>query len=38
MYGGTGVHYVSGWETHWVPVTHWCVVEIVTHYGMQAGE
>ena len=38
MYGGTGVHYVSGWETHWVPLTHGDVVEIVTHCGMQAGE
>ena len=33
MYGGTGVRYVSGWETHWVPLTHGDVVEIVTHCG-----
>jgi len=31
MYGGTGVRYFSGWETHWVPLTHGDVVEAVTH-------
>ena len=38
MYSGTGVYYVSGWETHWVPLTHGDVVEIVTNSGVQAGE
>ena len=31
MYGGTGVRYVRGWETHWVPLTHGDVAEVVTH-------
>ena len=35
MYGGTGVCYVSGWETNWVPLTHGDVVEIVTNGSMQ---
>ena len=38
MYGSMGVHYVSGWETHWAPLTHGDVVEIVTNCGMYAGE
>ena len=38
MFGGTGVHYVSGWETHCVPLIQGDVVEIVTHCGMQAEE
>ena len=32
MYYGTGVRYVSGWETHWVPLTHGVVAEVVTHW------
>ena len=30
---GTGVSYVSGWETHWVPLTYGDVVDFVTHWG-----
>ena len=32
MYGGTGVRYVSVWETRWVPLTHEVVAEVVTHW------
>lgn len=34
MYGGTGVCYVSGWETHWVLLTHGVVTEVVTHWAV----